>query len=193
MSVFLERFQLGGKKKRSHSLNTGKILGWKFCFSVFFFKVWFESFHSSPVGYLLPLMSFLASPVSDAQHERNGSLSKRNRNGKIRRCQECQGQQKFTSFKFTPMWELEINLRQSMWVHSLLYLPATQAVFPGVEPMEWGWRWGGKIRQCSLGAGSTALQAAWKRMGAGRATSAPEWAFGGLSGAEQRDRQPPNP
>jgi len=33
---------------------------------------------------------------------------------------------------------------------------------------------GGKIRQCSLGAGSTALQAAWKRMGAGRATSAPE-------------------
>lgn len=29
-----------------------------------------------------------------------------------------------------------------MWVHSLLYLPASQAVFPGVEPMEWGWRWG---------------------------------------------------
>lgn len=109
---------------------------------LFFLKVWFESFHSSPVGYLLPLMSFLASPVSDAQHERKRSLSKRNRNGKIRRCQECQGQQKFTSFKFTPMWELEINLRQSMWVHSLLYSPATQAVFPGVEPMEWGWRWG---------------------------------------------------
>jgi len=56
----------------------------------------------------------------------------------------------------------------------LLYLPATQAVFPGVEPMEWGGRGGGKIRQCSLGAGSAAQQAAWKRMGAGRATSAPE-------------------
>lgn len=112
-------------------------------------------------------MSFLASPVSDAQHERERSLSKRNRNGKIRRCQECQGQQKFTSFKFTPMWELEINLRQSMWVHSLLYLPATQAVFPGVEPMEWGWRWG-KDEAVLLGsrehstAGSLEENGCWK-------------------------------
>lgn len=29
-----------------------------------------------------------------------------------------------------------------MWVQGLLFLPAAQAVFPGVKPVLWGWRWG---------------------------------------------------
>lgn len=121
------------------------------------------------------------------------SLKKRNRNGKIRRCQECQGQQKFTSFKFTPMWELETNLRQSMWVHSLLYLPASQAVFPGVEPMEWGWRWGkdeavllGNGWECSSALRQLEENGSWKGNLWSRVRV---WMFG----AEWRDRQPPNP
>lgn len=65
-----------------------------------------------------------------------------------------------------------------MWVQGLLFLPAAQAVFPGVKPVLWGWRWGKYGGSAPQGWGGETPHPTLKqlrdRKDAGRSTSYPE-------------------